>query len=347
MSADRPAHHEAGGGFRNPWLEGRRRSAAVLRWMWERSRKDLPPSPDAAELPRARPAIAHPRAAVGELRATWVGHATFLLQLGDLNVLTDPHWSERASPLEWAGPRRLAPPGVTWEELPPIDLVVVSHDHYDHLDRTTVRRLADRFGNDVRWLAPIGHGPLLAGWGARRVFETDWWEGIRFQTDHGEVEVTCLPAQHWTKRGFWDRSSRLWSSWAIRRDSGRAVYFGGDSGWFPGYAELGRRLGSFALALLAIGAYEPRWMMRASHMNPEEALRAYLDLGGSGAFGAMHWGTFRLTDEDPLEPPERLRAAWEAVPLPEGDLWIPAHGETRAWPAHSTDHESLERSTSG
>jgi N-acyl-phosphatidylethanolamine-hydrolysing phospholipase D len=347
IAPDHPDHHRPAGGFRNPWIEERRPGAALLRWAWERSRKELPPSPGSEELPRSVPAIARPRAGAGEARATWVGHATFLLQLAGLNALTDPHWSERASPFGWAGPRRLAPPGVDREDLPPIDLVLVSHDHYDHLDRETVRGLAARFGDDVRWLAPLGHGSLLAGWGARRVVETDWWEGIRLETEGGEVEVTCLPAQHWTNRGFWDRRPRLWSSWALRQETGSSVYFGGDSGWFPGYTEIGRRLGAFDLVLLPIGAYDPRWMMRASHMNPEEAVRAYLDLGGSGTFGAMHWGTFRLTDEDPLEPPERLRTAWAAAGLPPDDLWIPAHGETRVWPAHSADHESFDRSASG
>lgn len=328
-------HHAADGGFRNPWPTVAR-EGSFLRWMWERRRKELPPSPSPSQLPHERSDVAHPRAAAGEMRATWVGHATFLLQVGGLNVLTDPHWSRRASPFSWAGPKRFVPPGLDWEDLPPIDVVVISHDHYDHLDASTVRRIVERFGHETLWLSPLGFRPWLERHGAVQVRELDWWEETTVESSSAEVRFVCLPAQHWCNRAFWDnRVPRLWCSWMIATEGGR-LYFGGDSGWFPGYTEIGAALGPFDLTLLPIGAYEPRWFMRPIHMNPEEAVGAYGELGGQGVFGAMHWGTFRLTDEDPLEPPVRLRASWERAGHDPGRLWIPRHGATLTWRGEQT-----------
>lgn len=321
-----PAHHRPGGGFRNPWgTANGDRQPSLLRWWWERRREGLPPDPAAEALPRAEPQLTYPRAPHDELSATWVGHATFLLQIGGLNVLTDPVWSDRASPIGFAGPKRFTPPGVAWESLPPIDAVVLSHNHYDHLDDRTVRALATRSVDDTTWFAPLQHADWLGRRGVRRVVELDWWETAVL----GRLQLRCLPAQHWSARSHFDRFQRLWSSWSFRAPEGPAVYFGGDSGWFPGYQEIGREAGPFDLLLMPIGAYEPRWFMRPAHMNPEEAVQAYTELGGCGLLAGMHWGTFRLTDEDPLEPPLRLRKAWREAGYDEHQLWIPAHGETR------------------
>lgn|SRR5690606_11813176 len=324
-------HHCPDGGFRNPWLTPARipPGRAFWRWRLERLRNGVAPNPAPGELPAARPAVAQPRGAAGELRITWVGHATFLVQAGSINVLTDPVWSRRVSPVSWAGPARLAPPGLDFDALPPLDAILLSHDHYDHLDDRTVRRLARRYP-DVTWVAPLGLRSWLARRGAAHVVELDWWQDARVATPGGELRVTAAPAQHWSRRSLIADSGRLWASFALSAGDGPAVYFGGDSGYFPGFEEIGARLGPFDAALLPIGAYAPRWFMRPMHMDPEEAVRAYLDLGGRGAFVAMHWGTFRLSDEPPLEPPLLLREAWTAAALPADDLWILAHGETRA-----------------
>jgi len=212
-------------------------------------------------------------------------------------------------------------------ELPVIHGVVLSHDHYDHLDLPTVRGLRDRLGDGLRWITPLGYRSWFAESGIGSVTELDWWEESAIREGSARVSVRALPAQHWSRRG-WKVNARLWASWGLRCGSGRSVYFGGDSGYFPEYARIAREAGPFDAVLLPIGAYEPRWFMKAAHMNPEDAVRAYRDLGGEGAFVGMHWGTFRLTDEDPLEPPVRTREAWDREGLPLEQLYLPGIGGT-------------------
>jgi len=342
-------HHAPGGGYRSPWpahpdLEARR--GAFFAWMWDRIRTDLPPNPHPDRVPTGDPAPALPRAHPDELRITFVGHATFLIQVAGLNLLTDPIWSRRAGPFSLLGGPRFKEPGMSLDELPPIDAVLLSHGHYDHLDAKTVRWLRDRFGPDLTWCTPLGYGAWLGARGVRWVRELDWWEETSLEVAGRSVRLVCLPVRHWTRRGL--RVNReLWASWAVleprsepeehadRARAGghpvrRGVYFAGDSGYCPAFREIGERLGPFRASILPIGAYEPRWFMAESHMNPEEAVRAYLDLGGSGAFIGMHWGAFRLTDEDPLEPPERTRAAWHDAGLPADHLRLPGVGGTVA-----------------
>jgi N-acyl-phosphatidylethanolamine-hydrolysing phospholipase D len=305
-----------------------REEGGFLRWQWERLRQGRPPDPPAGALPVVPHAAATPRAAPDELRVTWVGHATFLIQAGGLNLLTDPHWSRRASPSQRLGPSRFQPPGIPFEELPPVDAVLLSHDHYDHLDLGTVRRLAEAHPQ-ARWFTPLGYRAWMRDAGVGAPSELDWWDQATLEAPGGTARVICLPAQHWTRRRLSGSNTRLWASYALLTAAGKRVYFGGDSGYFPGYREIGERVGPFDLSLLPVGAYDPRWFMAPAHMNPEEAVQAYLDLGGQGDFAAMHWGTFRLTDEDPLEPPVRLRAAWQAQGLAEESLHLFQHGETR------------------
>ncbi|HUF11498.1 MAG TPA: methylmalonyl Co-A mutase-associated GTPase MeaB [Longimicrobiales bacterium] len=291
-------------------------------------------------VPRGTPDFDAPRARPDEITATWIGQASWLLQLGGLNLLTDPVFSLRASPMSWSGPKRLSPPGIALADLPPIDAVLLSHDHYDHLDAPSVRALRDRCGDDLTWFVPLGFADWFARRGILRVVELDWWQDatLPLPGGGGSLRVTAAPAQHWCRRGPRD-TARLWCSWTARvvadvpRADGRrppgAVWFVGDSGYCPVFRDIGERLGPFDLSLVPIGAYEPRWFMKAAHMNPEEAVQAYVDVGGTGVFAGMHWGTFILTDEPVLEPPQRVRAAWSATGLPADDLWLPTHGETR------------------
>ena len=255
------------------------------------------------------------------------------MQIGALNLLTDPVFSHRASPLSWTGPSRLMPPGIALDELPPIDAVLISHDHYDHLDGPSVRALHARFGESLTWFAPLGFAAWFARRGILRVAELDWWRQatLPLPGGAGSLRLTAAPVQHWCKRGPGE-ANRLWCSWSARvvaeNQPAGAVWFAGDSGYCPVFREIGARLGPFDVSLLPIGAYEPRWFMKPAHMNPEEAVQAYVDVGGRGAFAGMHWGTFILTDEPVLEPPERTRAAWAERGLPAADLWLPPHGGT-------------------
>ncbi len=325
-----PAHRAPDGRFVNPWptAEGAEHGAGdMLRWMWERQRNGVAPNPPAEALPVVESDIAAPRGAPGELRVTWVGHSTLLVQIGPYNVLTDPVWGRRASPVSWAGPARLAPPGIELDALPPIDAVVLSHDHYDHLDDPTVRRLHERYPDSLVWLTPLGYSHWLRRRGIRQVGELDWWQAATLDTQGAPLSLRLTPAQHWTRRGP-GRQRRLWGSWALRGPGGASFYFGGDTGYFPGFREIGERAGPFDALALPIGAYEPRWFMRPMHMNPEEAVQAYGELGGRGTFVATHWGTFRLTDEPVLEPPVRVRRAWRAAGRADAALAVLRHGES-------------------
>ena len=299
-----------------------------LRWRLERLRSGSVERPPPGSLTPVASRIAEPRTGPGDARLTWIGHSTFLVQVGGANLLTDPVWSDRASPVHWAGPRRLVPPGLSFDRLPPLDGVLLSHDHFDHLDRPTVRRIVERYGAELPWFTPLRYRPWLRAQGVRRVVELDWWQSVHH--DDGVVRITALPAQHWTQRSPRTRNFRLWSSFAIEADTGTRIYFGGDSGWFDGYAGIHQACGTFDAVVLPIGAYAPRWFMRPHHMTPEEAVEAWAALGGGGVLVPMHWGTFVLSDEPVLEPPARLEAEWRLRGLPLERLRILRHGETLA-----------------
>ena len=307
----------------------------VIRWaLAHRFRR--PPDVPGEVVPLATPSFPD-RAESGDLIVTWLGHSTTLLQIGGLNVLTDPVWAERASPLQFAGPRRRLAAAISIDQLPPIDAVVISHNHYDHLDLSAVRQLASR-SPDTVWLTPAGVGPLVSGVGARHIVQRSWWE----EHSLGPVRFTCVPAQHSSGRGVRDRNRSLWCGWTIATaaDVRRSVYFAGDTAYCPAFAEIGSRTGPFDVCLLPIGAYEPRWYMQYVHMTPEEAVQAFGDLTNdnvaTSAFVPIHWGTFRIADDALDEPPRRLRAEWSTKHLPADSLSFLAHGETRRWPIATT-----------
>lgn len=255
---------------------------------------------------------------------TWIGHATVLVQMDGLTFLTDPIWSERASPFDFAGPLRAQEPGVALEDLPPIDFVVISHNHYDHLDVETLRGLAER-SPDTRFVVPLENAETLREAGIDDAIELDWEQSVEIEG----VRIVCLPAQHWSGRGLFDRRRALWASFAVLGEE-RRFYFGGDTGYFRDFAEIGEAYGPFDLAALPIGAYAPAEMMHYWHMTPEEALQASRDLRARRMV-PVHYGTFDLSDESPDEPPRRLREAAAAAEMDPDSLYVLRVGETRAF----------------
>lgn len=271
-----------------------------------------------AKDPPGAPWRANDGAPVRELPAslTWVGHASFVLRMGGRLVAIDPVFSER---IQGVVPRLVAP-GLVPEALPPLDVVLVTHNHYDHLDVPSLRRI----GPGALYVVPLGVGRTLAKAGLPRVVELDWWGSHR----EGGLELTLVPARHWSMRAPWDRNDSLWGGFVIRGPEG-AAYHSGDTGFFEGFREIRERCGPLDWAMLPVGAYEPRWFMEPQHMNPEDALDAF-ELLGARTFVAMHWGTFVLTDEPAAEPPARTREGFAARGWDPSRLWVLDAGETRA-----------------
>ena len=252
--------------------------------------------------------------------AVWIGHATYLINNGDINILTDPIFSKRASPVGFAGPKRMIPPAMTLNDLPKIDAVVVSHNHYDHLDIWSLKKLF-KLNSETIFLVPTGDKKRLVKAGIRNVVEMNWWDIFRISN----TEFHFTPVQHWSKRGLFDRNKSLWGGWFIKSND-LSLYHAGDTGYSSDFKTTYERLGAPDYSFIPIGAYDPRWFMKDSHVNPEEAVQIALDLKTPHSFG-MHWGTFTLTDEPVLEPPARLKEALEKQNL-ESDFFIsPKPGE--------------------
>ncbi len=254
-----------------------------------------------------------------DFSVTWIGHSTLLIQMNGMNILTDPIFSDRCSPVQFVGPKRVVAPGISLDSLPPIDLVVISHDHYDHLDKNTIKAL----GNKTFYVVPLGVGEILKSWGITNFQELDWWSAITFN----QIRIVCTPAQHFSGRKPLRKNKTLWASWLLKGKQ-FTFYYGGDSGYFPGYREISEREGPVHVAALPIGAYEPRWFMSPVHTNPQEALKAFLDLQAR-IFIPIHWGTFILSDEALTAPPEVLRQEAREMKIDSERVRILKHGETQ------------------
>lgn len=318
------AHHTESG-FDNPHAQRPKEFKDFWNWVRNRDGEARRTAPDLVKdvpVQAVDPeAIANPASAA---QYTWIGHSTILLQINGINVLTDPVFSRRASPVPFAGPARLIPPAMKSDELPEIHYAVISHNHYDHLDLASVKAL----GDDVTWLVPLGLEAWFNSVGIANVIEMDWWEDYTNE----QVTITCTPAQHFSGRTVWDTDKTLWSSWAIDID-GVKFWFGGDTGYNEyQFNEIGQRLGPFQLAAIPIGAYKPEWFMGPVHTGPQEALQIHRDIQSQRSFG-IHWGTFVLADDlltEAMTEVERLSAmdpsSWDGFD-------IIAVGETLELPA--------------
>ena len=335
------AAHHRDGSFQNNYLDFEPKGlGALLRWKIDAARDDLP-KPPAAPTPRVAPELAFLRdnAIAGAAMlpsVTWIGHASALLQLGGLNVLTDPIFSERASPLTFAGPKRASPPGLALGQLPHIDAVLISHNHYDHLDDASVRALAAQPGGPPMFVVPLGVKQWFADRDIVNVVELDWWQSHVI----GSTEIVLTPVQHWSGRGLTDRMKTLWGGYALFAPE-LHVFFTGDTGYSRDFADIRERFrarqstgGGFDLALIAIGAYEPRWFMTSQHVNPAEAVQIHLDVNAKRSIG-VHWGTFELTDESLDRPPQDLAVARSARGLPDDAFGVLALGQTLRLPRRS------------
>src|SRR5258706_7184803 len=255
--------------------------------------------------------------------ATWIGLASFLVQLAGMNVLMDPHFSGRASPVQFAGPKRIVALPIDVPELPRIDVVLISHNHYDHLDVDSVKRLAAMPSGSPLFLVPLGLKAWFKGIGIERVEEHGWWQSHV----EGPLRFTLVPVQHWSKRTLTDTNRTLWGGWVVEA-GGLKVIHTGDLGYSQDARDIGERLGPFDLAFIPIGAYAPRWFMKTMHIDPAEAVQVRADLRARRAIG-MHWGTFRLTDEPLDEPPAVLATQRAAAGLSQEDFDVMKIGETR------------------
>jgi N-acyl-phosphatidylethanolamine-hydrolysing phospholipase D len=331
------APHHRDGTFQNNYVDFEPRGLmALLRWKWQAWRDGVP-APPKTPTPSIVPdlGLVQNNAKAGAAMVptvTWIGHATVLVQLGGLNVLTDPIFSNRASPLSFLGPARVQKPGLWPHELPRIDLVVVSHNHYDHLDQASVKLLAQQSGGPPLFVVPLGLKKWFAGEGINHVVELDWWQSHTL----GDVEVVLTPVQHWSGRSLGDRMQTLWGGYAFFTPQ-LQVFFAGDTGYSKDFADIRARFadrqlpaagGGFDIALLPIGAYEPRWFMQEQHINPEEAVRIHLDLGAKLSLG-IHWGAFELTDESLDEPPRALAQARQSLNVADNTFFTLAVGQTR------------------
>jgi N-acyl-phosphatidylethanolamine-hydrolysing phospholipase D len=299
-------------------------------WKWQRERwlaggVKPPPGGWASVIPSVTPELAFLRDNRQTRSVTWLGHAAVLVQTNGLNIVTDPAFSERTSPVQFAGPKRLIPLAIPAAQLPHIDVVLISHNHYDHLDASSVKALNQQAGGPPLFIVPLGLKAWFTNAGISNVQEMDWWDA----REHRGVRIHFVPAQHWSKRSLSDTNRSLWGGFVVE-DRGWSFFYTGDTGYSQDFKDIGARFGGFDLAAMPIGAYAPRWFMQAQHINPEQAVQIMQDVKAKQAMG-VHWGTFMLTDEPLDEPPKLLKDALAAQGIPSADFRAWAHGETQKY----------------
>lgn len=335
-SADNPdynpqrAHHTPEG-FRNLYPFSRPDNQAVLAWQWHRlTSHNTDYKLD--RIARQESDLTQIRTPIHPVQVTWIGHATMLIQVDGLNILTDPVFSDRVSPLQWTGPKRLIPLPLQLADLPHIDMVVISHNHYDHLDRNTISFLNQQAGGAPRVLVPLGVDRWMQGQDIRHVEKMDWWDNKTFSTPTGSsLKITFVPSHHWSKRNLaGDENETLWGGYVFEvRD--KKIWFAGDTGYSPVFRQMGERFRGFDLSLIPVGAYEPRDFMHNQHINPEEAVLIHQETLSKRSMG-IHWGTFDLSDERPDQPMDDLPEAARKRHLQPDAFILPVMGKTYPLP---------------
>lgn len=308
--------HYDGNKFFNPDQKQKQGFWDVVKFLTSSNKQQWPKENKNEPKPRLSEKLSQDQIAI-----TFINHATVLIQTPDMNIITDPVYSERVSPFTWVGPKRYREPGIAFEQLPKIDLVLVSHNHYDHLDKKALQRLKEKF--DPAFVVALGDKALLEEIGISKVTELDWWQSV----DAGKnTQVTFAPTQHFSGRGLFDRDKTLWGSFFINAGK-KKIYFGGDAAYSKHYKEIQAKLGAPDIALIPIGAYEPRWFMSVVHMNPDESVQAHIDLGSKKSIG-IHFGTFQLTDEAIDQPVKDLEVAKIKYHLTEDSFVVLKEGQT-------------------
>lgn len=318
---DAAKSHHRPHGFNNIYLDSTRIGEGFWQWQWNRLWQSLP-ADRPERVPRLAVDLGFLKANRQQTTATWVGHATALWQIGGKNLLVDPHFFERASPLSFAGPKRMTAPAIALADLPHIDAVMISHNHYDHLDRPSVLGLDRQPGGPPLFVVPLGMDLWLRGQGVQNVKALDWWQ----QHDLDGVRLTLVPAQHWSARSPFDRNAVLWGGYVAQAD-GFSMYYSGDTGYSKDFADIAARFGGFDFAQLPVGCYEPRWFMSNQHVNEPEAIQIHRDVRSRFTIG-VHWGTFRLCDDPVDQVLDEFPKAVLAAGLQPGEFVLPALGQT-------------------
>ncbi len=333
VNYDPSKKHHTPSGFRNNYPHPTNQS--FWKWQWERLTQNTvakaPPGGWASVLPSVKPDVELLKKNRSERTLTWLGHATVLLQTNGVNIITDPVFSERTAPVQFAGPKRAVPFMMSADELPEIDVVLVSHNHYDHLDEGTIRDFKTRFPK-ATYLVPLGLKSWFDDLGIANVRELDWWDAIEL----GGLKYTFTPAQHWSKRSLSDTNRSLWGGFVVETGSVRGelvepwrFIYTGDTGYSQDFKDIGERFPTgFDWAAIPIGAYEPRWFMKAQHCNPGESVQIMKDLGAKQAL-AVHWGTWMLTDEALDLPPKHLADALAKHGVDAAKFAVFKNGEMR------------------
>ena len=289
-------------------------------WKWRKESN----KPESIEFPLAKNNPKYLKSNKYERTITWVGHSTFLIQIDGINILTDPHFTKRASPLSFIGPSRTTPPGLKIDDLPFINLVLISHNHYDHLDAKTIKQLLRKQNiNQPIFFVPLKLKESISKLGASNVIEHEWWQMSKYKT----LEIYSVPVQHWSKRTFNDTNKTLWCGWVVKMSSFK-YFFVGDTGYSKDFQDIQKMFGEFDLCTIPIGAYAPRWFMKDSHCNVEEAIQIHRDVNSKKSI-AMHWGTFQLTDEPMDEPIKLLKKLSKKFKLKKDEFSYMVHGQTR------------------